>query len=182
MTSKHLHNPRKAKLIDYQVQFIVKGPSRLEPAFAGLIKQPGEVAWGILAEMPLPTWRAISRHEISYQEAMIDVTTTDGQRHSCITLTPKVKLLAQKTAPSARYARKLYLSSKKFQFPQQTIHHYKQHYQNGPKATLYMRWSTPIVKKLVPYMPATWAFVLSAFIIPGLILILLLLLAYQWIK
>lgn len=185
MTSKHLSKPCKAKLIDYQVQFVVKGPSRLEPAFAGLIEQQGEVAWGILAEMPLLTWQAISRHEVSYQEATVQVMTTDGQNHSCITLIPKVTLLPQKTAPSARYARKLYLSSRKFQFPAQTIHHYKQHYQNGPKTTLYMRWSTPIVKKLVPHMPAKWAFIIGAFIIPGIGIILCILLLYciyQWIK
>ncbi|ALA24523.1 hypothetical protein AVI51_00475 [Piscirickettsia salmonis] len=143
-----------AYINDYKIAFLLKGPSRLEPSFAVLHREPGEQAWGVMVELTDDEWHHIARHEVMYQLITASITTAmDHQQHLVSVLMAKEGVSSSEAIlPSARYAKLLRVGAERFALPVEVQRYYKKCETKASSLSLLFYWLMPMVKRLTPFL------------------------------
>ncbi len=148
-----------AFLPDHRISFIVKGTSWFEPSFATLVFSPGEIAWGVVIEIPEIEWKEHLKREISYLPKTIEVYQ-GKQKINCIAffLDKTTLTLKKEIGPSARYANLLYQGALHHQLPEKVISRYQQLQETGNPWTKRLTFLFPLARLFVPLVGRRRAF------------------------
>lgn len=160
------------KVLDHRITFKLKGPFRWEPSFAVIEPELGCEAYGVVAALTEAEWRSITAHEKPYHLECVEVLTEAGVS-ICYSLFSRKCCYSQDMIPSSRYARLLYLAATYHRLPDVVIERYAALMEQGVKMTRYTKWSAPVTKKLVLYMPVKLAICFGFFGVPVLIVLLI---------